>query len=585
MFSNNFSVYLGETPSIGYSGFLSENNFYLVLNIEEGIDIEEGQKIIKVLRDEMLTKKFDKMIAFESYITEIIKQLNLPTNISISAGYANNNIIYLRTIGDGEIYIRRNNKFIKLIDEDNTASGYIQANDLIIFTTKKFTKYFNSIDDFKRNILFKEPQQIVESLIPLIKSQDDQGVIALFNSFLPEIERTKEDEIIVSTPTSAIGFKYKLSRIYSKLHQYSNNASRGKRITFALVIIITLILVWSVGFGYIRRMDNEANKNIQLTKELITQKLNEAEEIAYINVARAMNLISESKNEVGKLKTKYGKSKANEINELDKLIKEKENIITKKEEKQSEEFYDLAVDSKNATGDILYLDGDKVLILDKNNETIYTLSLNQKSLDKTKFVEIKNAELIASYQDNLFFTNPQGIFQINNDNKIKKAIDKDQAWGKIISMWIYNGNIYLLDQLKDEIYKHLVVDGGYSSKISYFSSGQSISLNEANSLAIDSSIYIGFKDHIAKYTGGDRDEFNTSFTDSNIKITKVFTNKDLEKVFAWDRTKGAIYVLGKNGAYEREINSSILKKASDFIVYNNAAYILLGSKIYLISVN
>ena len=70
--------------------------------------------------------------------------------------------------------------------------------------------------------------------------------------------------------------------------------------------------------------------------------------------------------------------------------------------------------------------------------------------------------------------------------------------------------------------------------------------------------------------------------DGNINTTKIFTNKDLEKVYGWDKEKGAIYVVGKNGDYLEQVNSKILSTASDFVVYKNSIYVLQGSKIYKI---
>ncbi|MBI3366204.1 hypothetical protein HY041_01075 [Candidatus Roizmanbacteria bacterium] len=103
-------------------------------------------------------------------------------------------------------------------------------------------------------------------------------------------------------------------------------------------------------------------------------------------------------------------------------------------------------------------------------------------------------------------------------------------------------------------------------------------------MAIDSSVYVGFSDHVFKFTAGVQDEFKTTFPESNIHLSKVFTTKDLEKVYAWDKEKGSLYVLAKNGTYEREVYSSVLKQTNDLVIFANNAYLLSGSKIYVINV-
>jgi hypothetical protein len=242
------------------------------------------------------------------------------------------------------------------------------------------------------------------------------------------------------------------------------------------------------------------------------------------------------------------------------------------------------VESKDVNGSILSLDKDNIAVLDSKNGYIYTLSISKKSLEKTTAAEIKSASLLGIFKDVVVFINPsQGIFQAKA-GKVKKVADKDSDWGDLADLKLYNGNIYALDRGKDEIYRYTMIEAGYSNKSSYFKSGQAMSLKNATSLAIDSSLYISLKSEIVKFTAGVKDDFATSFPDPTINIAKVYTNKDIEKVYALDKTKGSLYVLGKNGTYEREIKSSILVKATDFVIFENVAYVLADQKIYKVGV-
>jgi exopolysaccharide biosynthesis predicted pyruvyltransferase EpsI len=74
--------------------------------------------------------------------------------------------------------------------------------------------------------------------------------------------------------------------------------------------------------------------------------------------------------------------------------------------------------------------------------------------------------------------------------------------GRIGDLAIYNGNIYLLDKGKNKIYKYLAGEEEFSNKIDYLKSGESTVLKEATSLAIDSSIYIGFPNYTANIYRG-----------------------------------------------------------------------------------
>lgn len=212
------------------------------------------------------------------------------------------------------------------------------------------------------------------------------------------------------------------------------------------------------------------------------------------------------------------------------------------------------------------------------------MSIAKKSLNKNQFSEIKKGQEIARYKDDSFFLTKEGFYKINTDGKLSKIIERDPEWGTIVDIWIYNGNIYALDSSKDQIYKYLVAENGYSAKTAYFKGGAA-GLKDANSLAIDSSVYVGFTDHVFKFTAGEQEEFKTSFPESNVRLSKVFTTKELEKVYAWNKNAGLLYVLGKNGSYERQLFSSLLKQIDDFVVYQNKAYLLLGPKIYMMSLD
>ena len=208
--------------------------------------------------------------------------------------------------------------------------------------------------------------------------------------------------------------------------------------------------------------------------------------------------------------------------------------------------------------------------------------MTKKSLDKDQFTEIKKSSLIALFEDKkYFYVEGAGVYQIV-DGKVKKVIENDKEWEKIVDLAIFNGNIYLLDQGKNDIRKYMSTESGFGGGTSYFQPGQSFNLSSVNSFSIDGSVYIAGDSIMFKFTSGLQDAFKTNLPDDNIDVNKIFTTKDLEKVYLWDKKRGTIYIMGKNGNYQEQINSKILSTASDFVVYNNSIYVLSGSKIYKI---
>lgn len=598
MWQSQFAVYLGQENQEGFFGFIVENNFFLVLNAEVGLDKETGRQALLSIKQELLTQKIESLINLENFIAGQLKKQNLPADVSVATGLVTGKIIYLKTVNKGSIFIRRKNNFEKIISGNKTASGNLEEKDFFVFTTNRFIELFSQESELKTVFDHKTPHQLVEDLAPKIKSTDDQGAIALFIQFSnQEVISTEEDkeETIVSRPMlleKGISFIRNLSGRWTQNRLLTD---RKKTTTLFIVVILALVLFWSVGLGFNRRKESELNRKITRSRELISQKLDQAEETAFLNLSRSQVLISEAKDELNNLRKAVGDppslklrwaSKKKEIAEIEKMIKEKESKILKKEEKQAEEVYDLTVDNKNAQGLKTYLDENKMVILDKNQGIIYNLSLSKKSLDKLNNSLITSASLVAKYQDDTFFyVKGKGIYKVNQEIKPKLIIENDSDWGKLTDIWIYNSNIYLLDTGKDGVYKYVAGEDKYGNKSSYFKSGEAVKLSEARSIAIDSSLYIGFDDYIVKYTAGVRDEFKTAFPEENIKIAKIFTNKNLEKVYAWDKNKGSIYILAKNGSYERQVNSPVFSKGNDLVIFENSAYVLVKEKIYKVNLD
>ena len=409
-----------------------------------------------------------------------------------------------------------------------------------------------------------------------MKDSNDTGLISLFI----QIKKIDNKDINYS-PKLFLPKLFQLKKIFD-MNFIHNNLSYKKAITYFFLLIIFLIFIWSVFLGYQRRYEKEINKKIEQAEREILNKISQAEEISFLNMNQAKKLIENANNQLNNLKKEI-KKKNIKIDQIEKKIIEKENEIIKKETKSYQEFYDLSFDRKEAIGDKFFLESDFLFIIDKKAGVIYKLSLEKKSLEKFIDENIKKAKIISSYDKKIyFFVDSEGVYELNNLGKIKKIIENDKEWGEIVDMSTYNGNIYLLDIKKDEVYKYLPTDKGFSEKKSYFKKGEAVDLTDANSLAIDSSLYISFSKSIIKLNIGVKESFKNNFPNDDYQIKKVYTNKEIPKVYVWDKKNGLIYILTKNGDYQEQISSEIIKSANDFVVYKNKIFFLNNNKIYFI---
>ena len=586
MLRSNSAVYFGRENQAGFSGYIADNNFFLALEFSEGLNSEKGSDLITKISVESRNFAISNLTSFDLAISNLITKYNFPATFSLAAGYKKERIFYLKTVGGGKIFLKRGMRFAQIIEGDNSASGYLVDGDFYILTAQKFIDLLGSDLELKSIFDHKTPQEIAEEITEQLKNMDNEGSIALFIRFSTEVNETGGPYF--NKPQQMQGkndlfnqFKKNTIGYWQNFRAYSEKSGKRKITTLIAVVIIFFILIWSVGLGLKRRNLAGINEKVKFTKVLINQKLAEAEKAAFLNLPRSVALISEAKDELAKLKKEVG-AEIKEAEELERLIKESENKIVKKEEKKPEEFYDLTLDSKQANGSKMYLDKDNLGIIDRGQGLIYILSLSKKSLEKKANSLVKKAELISVNNDGvLFFIGNEGVFKFTDDKKVEKVIGKDKDWSRITDIWVYNGNVYLLDSDKGDIYKYLVAEKGYSSKSSYLRS-EAGKIKTANSMAIDGSVYIGFTDEIIKYTAGAKDDFSTLWPQKSPIISKIFTTADEEKVYAWDKANGSIYILGKNGSYERQIYASVLSKALDFIVFEKSAYVLVDEKIFKI---
>lgn len=598
MQGTQFAVYLGAKTEGSYAGFIAEGNFFAILEAEDGSSHEAFSSELKKLTSSL--KSVATLSVFEDHIGQFIKSANLPTSVSFSAGLLVDRKVFLKTLGEGQIYIKRGRDFARLIEGDKSASGICQEGDYLVFTTPRFTTLFDSEDELSRLDFGKSPHDLVEEATPGLKSRDDAGSVALFvRMTAPIIEETVIEEAVekpafsgalagttsprLRRPDFFAHFHKTAGQMREGLKQKYQIYGRKKTLTAVVVGVIFVIFIWSVVLSSVRREEAKLQKKITASRQIISGYVEQADEVAFLNLGRSQALLSLARGELEKLKKELGGKKTSEVEKLDAFIRKKEEEILKKETKKAEEFYDLSLEKKDASGDRMYLEGERVSVLDKKG-AVYILSLTKKSITARQSSAAKGAQLVALNGDNVFlYRENSGIVTIDGEGKVKKVIENDNEWKKIVDMSFFNNNLYLLDAESDQIYKYTPAEDGFSEKTGYIKSGGADFPTSA-SLAIDSAVYVGNDERVIKYLAGQPDDFPASFPEKNSSITKVFSNEDLEKVYVWDKPKGALYILGKSGVYERQVTAAILKEASDMAVYKNKAYILEGGKIYTISI-
>jgi hypothetical protein len=566
MFKAQFQVYRQQVGKEILNGYLAEVDFFLILEVPTNtqLDLESG---LKQLKEDCLNASWDNLAALEKFFTQEIVKVNLPADFSLAMAYFNNNLLYLITYNQAEIYFKRKHSLIKLISGTQSASGFLQKGDILVLTTKN--SIHNLKDDHFLNQIFesKDYQEINKKMAANILENDRNLIFlkVLFSQSQPN-KTWKSVQII-------------RQNIQTKLA----TTNKRKLITLFLVVGLLLIFIWSVLFGHKRRLEREQRQKITTFSQQFKQKLNAAEEASFFDVKQALSLIEQAKTDLTLLKAQFNSSAYPEIKQLEQLIVDKENRLRKREEKSAVEFFDLKIDQPNAFGAKMVLVNDNLVILDNQNSSVYFLSIRKKSLDKKTTSEFKKTTLITAQDKNVFFyLDNDGIYKNDVQDKTKKIIDFDPSWGVIKQLESYNNNLYLLDTDKNQIYKYVATDNGYDST-AYFSNNQEIGLATIKTMAIDGSVYLADDNYVVKYTSGLRESFKINYPQADFKIEKILTYKETEKIALWNKAKSTLIILHKDGSYLKEIHSDYIGRSSDVVFFEDNFYLLIKNKIYKIS--
>lgn len=720
------SAFIGKDRSRVFRDTIVDSRFFFFLEIHEGIARSEGAAVMKcVAQERARAAQITSLNEFESWLHAALIKACVPTKYALAAGVLYRNIIYVKTVGEGEVHMRRGKNFVRLIHGTKVASGYVKPGDLLVFTSQSFRLLIEEEEALKSTLDNGSPEEIVAKLDEFYDEKPDHATVAIFaemvegakvedapaavplirpadpaarasaegaaargiddgpagastgsvssspldsggrpKSYLP-FERVEIDEEAVDTennslddagsgspprytvgatmnteteddtrpgkfvqsgagPTGSASAKSSaesskgepvslvdtgglrpigdknsaanqagpaVSRAdtapAARFNPFVNTSGTGLRkslrsrvVIGSALAVVAVIFVWSVVFGYQRRQAAESRRKIDEVSKLIDKKTSEAEEIAFLNMDRAMDLLKESRAAVAELKTSLDNGFKTDIALLEKKIQDKENIIVQKEEKEPAEFYDLALEDKNAKGDRMFLSGDKIAILDTTAKTIYNFDAAKKSLEKSRNDAVAKATLVGVFRGALYFYVPgDGVFVFDDDTKVRNLIKNDPDWGSIDDMAFFAGNIYLLDGKAGNVYKYVPAGAGFGPKSSYFI-GTKPDLTGANSLKIDASVYVGLQKKVMKFTRGLEDQFQAAFPTADVVIHGIYTDEETEMLYVWDKKNASIYVLDKKGGYNRQIKAGILGKAADFLVYKNKILLLSGSRIY-----
>ena len=529
-----------------------------------------GKEILNTFEQEYFTLENKNLTSIKEAVLNTYKKIPEDVSSSLVVTAIIDNILYVFSAGGGKVIIKRGEKVGQILSgekgEDlvSSSSGFLEDNDLVVVETSQFAKIIPNEELIKSFDHFP-PSEIAEALSPKIHGNQEgaaAAIIIAYKNLVKEKEawETEENENTPepSSPSSSSGgflqkFPEFLKKFKGKINLNRLPLNHSKKLLLSLVIIIAFVFIASVFFAVKKQDEAKIKAAFQEIYPLALNKYNDGQRLLCLNKNVARDYLLEAEKILNNGKTKF-KPSSNEEKQIIELLKKTEDAIVLASEVNT-------VEAKE-------VDSGKSQILSS---------------------EIKNsgASYFTQSDTEIYFIDSKAISAENKSSeKVKTVLKNDNSWSNIGGFGTYLGNIYVLDKSVKQIIKFVPSGDGFG-KANYFTNEVS-PVSKATSMAIDGSVWILLQDgNILKFTKGKPDNFSISGLDKPfLNPTVILTNASSEKLYILDKGNSRIVILNKDGSYQSQYQSKILKSAKDFEIKeaDKKIFILSGDKVWEITI-
>lgn len=589
-----FAKIVANPTAYSWSQAYNAGRLFAVISLEKNEEGAEENDTLKALGKEILDSLENEYFSLETKDLESIKNAVLVTSKKIPEDVfcsfvicaIVNNILYGFVLGKGRIDLEREEKLGTILEVKESpssgakaVSGFLQKDDTIVLQTQQFAELI-STDDLASSLDHQPPSEIAETLAPKIHGHDKQsGASAIIITYKTPEEQNKETvepvleteiekeetspvEKIEDLPRAPV--EVSSSRSLPKITNFIplilgkikipkiQGVNHSKKLYLTVAVIIAVIFVVSAFLAVKKQNDAKTAALFNRIYPSAQKKYDEGESLLSLNQNAAYQSFIASKDILENGKAKFP-AKSTQEQQIIALLQKVNQAISASS----------GVTSANAQS------------VDSSVSSLLSAE-----------IKYPNATYFAQDDSNIYFVDSNGVSSVAKSGGTPKVIIKSSDLPTNIGgLGVYYGNIYVLDKSGKQIDKFVATSGGFANT-NYFASGVSPDLSNADSIAIDGSIWILFSDGtIEKFTRGTEDNFTiTGLTKGFSNPTRIATDSTFSNIYILDKGNSRIVVLDKSGNYKAQYQADILKNATDFEVLesSNKVYVLSGGKVYQI---
>jgi hypothetical protein len=552
-----------------------------------------GKDIINNLEAEYFAIAEKSLQTIKEAVNAACSDIDTATSVNVLFAVINTNILYLFLYGTGQVYIKRNDKFGILLQQENkqqvlATSGFLQHGDTIVLASKQFTTVLAQKDLEKE---MTEPlSEIGEKLGAQFDDEKYAGAAAIIFSMAGEKEPNKEP-IPIQTPIAPVQ-KHPIADKNTEEEKLEEKATPepivinnkpeeekldlDERPHFAvqntpepkkektkrkfsfrqfffllLTVILAGVLLTAMLISTHKQQNNQAQTLFASEFPSAKQHFDEGQSLLPLNKNLAQDDFAKAKTMLENLQSKLP-TNSPEGKQVTDLLAQVNQVLTPTAGE---------VSSKN-------------------------LIPEETTASPLLAAEIANAtgSYFAQDENGIYVIDEKAIASITSSNKATTLIT-NTTWNDLGGFGTYLGNFYVLDKKANQIIKFTKADTNYG-KTNYFAATPP-DLSKAVSLAIDGSIWIVFADgSVKQFTKGQQEQFSLQKLDKPfMNPTRIVTSVDMDNVYILDNGNSRIVAVKKeDGTVVGQYAASELKNAKDIDVdeKNKKIFVLINNKIFSI---
>lgn len=511
-------------------------------NTPEGEIALIGKEIIARLHEEYYGwLENSSFFQLKEAVEKVFKEVKDGLEVEILAASLVDGVLNLAFIGEGQAVLwRKGKKGVILkgsLDRVETASGFLEKEDRFLIGTKRF---FEIVPEEKINqaLFCSSLKEAGEILSPLVLGFN-QGLAAAILAYWQEEEEKKEEE-----PEIKLKKQIKIKDWFLKIKDYlfqppTKKTSSKSLLTVAL--IFALLLGVGVVYGGKERKRQEEEKKVKEILNQVRVKKEEGESLLSLNPSKAHESFKEAEKLLAEIKDESLAS--SQLKTTKEELKNQLVGLLKEYRIEPELFFDLELIKKGAVGSDFVLAKESLLVLDKENGSIYEIEMDKKNNILISGEEIKEGKVLVLFKDLVFVLTNGGIYQVK-DSKIFLLI-KSENWEDPKDIDFFADNLYLLTKKNILVYSNL--ENNFSSKRNWLAKEQDLSSFEK--MVVDGSIWL-VGEKVEKYFRGEKDVFRLVGLDKEISSSlDLDTTPESEFLYILDRNNQRILVVKKSGEY------------------------------------